>query len=110
MENMIRMPAYYNVMTEEEMTYTEGGADASMAEALLCWFIGPYGWVKGLSAVRSYRKAHPSTWLETGMDDLSKDMEKSVPNAIRDVACGLWLLSSSATGVGLVINAIVIFS
>lgn len=110
MENVLKMPTNYCVMTEEEMTYTEGGADASMAEALLCWFVGPYGWIKGLTAVRNYRKANPNTWLDTGMDALSKDMEKSVPNAVRDVACGLWMLSTSATGVGLIINAIVIFS
>ena len=36
MEKMM-MPAYYNVLSTEEMTYTEGGANATMSEALLCW-------------------------------------------------------------------------
>lgn len=107
MEKMM-MPAYYNVLSTEEMTYTEGGADASMAEALLCWVIGPYGWIKGLSAVRNYRKANPNDWMEKGIDALTTDMEKSVPNAIRDIACTAWVLSTSATGVGLVVNAAVI--
>ena len=34
MEKMM-MPAYYNVLSTEEMTYTEGGANATMSEALL---------------------------------------------------------------------------
>ena len=108
MENKIMMPASYNVLSYDEMTYTEGGADATMAEALLCWFIGPYGWIKGRSAARNYRKANPNTWLDTGFDDLSKDMEKSVPNAIRDIACTAWFVSTSLTGVGLIINAAVV--
>ena len=54
MEKMM-MPAYYNVLSTEEMTYTEGGANATMSEALLCWLIPPYGWFKGLTAVRNYR-------------------------------------------------------
>ncbi len=37
MEKMM-MPAYYNVLSTEEMTYTEGG-DATMFQALLCWLI-----------------------------------------------------------------------
>ena len=40
MEKMM-MPAYYNVLSTEEMTYTEGGANATMTEALLCWLIPP---------------------------------------------------------------------
>ena len=51
MEKMM-MPAYYNVLSTEEMTYTEGGATATMSEALLCWLIPPYGWFKGVTAVR----------------------------------------------------------
>ena len=46
MEKMM-MPAYYNVLSTEEMTYTEGGANATMSEALLCWLIPPYGWFRG---------------------------------------------------------------
>ena len=41
MENKIMMPAFYNVLSCEEMTYTEGGA--TFTEALLNW-IPPIGW------------------------------------------------------------------
>lgn len=107
MEKMM-MPAYYNVLSTEEMTYTEGGANASMSEALLCWLIPPYGWIKGLSAVRDYRRKNPTTWMDTGLDALVADMEKSTANAVRDIACTAYMISTSATGVGLIINAAVI--
>ena len=67
MEKMM-MPAYYNVLSTEEMTYTEGGATATMSEALLCWLIPPYGWFKGVTAVRDYRRKNPNTWMEKGLD------------------------------------------
>ena len=85
MEKMM-MPAYYNVLSTEEMTYTEGGANATMSEALLCWLIPPYGWFKGVTAVRDYRRKNPNTWMEKGLDALATDMEKSTANTIRDLA------------------------
>ena len=44
MENKIMMPAFYNVLSCEEMTYTEGGA--TFTEALLNW-IPPIGFSGG---------------------------------------------------------------
>lgn len=105
MEKMM-MPACYNVLSQEEMTYTEGGA--TMTEALLAWVIPPYAWYKGVTGMRSYRKAHPDTWMETGIDALSNDMSKSTANLLYDVACALTVISTSATGVGLVINAAIV--
>ena len=107
MEKMM-MPAYYNVLSTEEMTYTEGGATATMSEALLCWLIPPYGWFKGVTAMRDYRRKNPTTWTEKGLDALTADMNKSTANAIRDIACTAYMISSSATGVGLIINAAIV--
>ncbi len=104
MEKMM-MPAYYNVLSTEEMTYTEGGA--TMGEAVLNW-IPPIGWYLGVMAVRDYRKKNPNSWIETGLDALSKDMNKSTENLVRDAGRAFWFVSSCATGVGLVINAAVI--
>lgn len=64
MEKTLMMPASYNVMNEQEMTYTQGGASAF--EALVAWIIPPYGWYKGLTAVRDYRRQHPNNWVDTG--------------------------------------------
>lgn len=108
MENTMMMPANYMVMSEEEMTYTEGGA--TMTEALLAWLIPPYGWYKGITGARAYRKAHPDNWLETGMDALSADMEKSAANAIYDIACAAYVISTTATGIGAIINAVILFT
>ena len=107
MEKMM-MPAYYNLLYTEEITYTEGGANATMSEALLCWLIPPYGLFRGVTAGRVDRRKNPNTWTETGLDALTADMEKSTANAIRDIACTAYMISSTASGVGLIINAAVI--
>ena len=44
MEKTMMLPAMYNVLSQEEMTYTEGGA--TMTQALLAALIPPYGWYK----------------------------------------------------------------
>ena len=90
MEATMRMPACYNVLSCEEMTYTEGG------------------WYKGITAIRDYRNANPKTWLENGIDAIANDMNKSAANAIRDLGRIVWVTASCATGVGLVVNAAVI--
>lgn len=108
MENTIMLPAAYAVLDTNEMTYTDGGA--TMVEALCSWVIPFYGWYKGVMAVRDYRRAHPSDWLETGLDALNKDMEKSTANLLYDVANAISVVGVCGTGVGLVLNAIIILS
>ena len=105
MEKMM-MPAYYNVLSTEEMTYTEGGATAT--QAILAALLPPYGWYKASTEIRDYRKKNPNTWMEKGLDALATDMEKSTANTIRDLACAAWFVTSTASGVGLVINAAII--
>ena len=107
MEKMM-MPAYYNVLSTEEMTYTEGGATAT--QALCAWFLPFYGWFKGSIAIRDYRRKNPNTWMETGLDALSKDMEKSTTNLLYDVACTLSVLGVCSSGVGIIPTALVALS
>ena len=102
MENKIMMPASYNVLSCEEMTYTEGGA--TFTEALLNW-IPPIGWYMGVTAMRNYRKSHPNDWLDTGLDALSRDMDSSAQNMLRDLGRIVWVTATSATGVGFLVNA-----
>jgi hypothetical protein len=97
----------YAVLDEEEMTYTEGGA--TELDAVLS-LIPVIGWFRGVSAVRSYRQAHPSNWLETGLDALSADMNKSTANLVYDVANTVYFVASSATVIGALINAAIIFA
>ena len=107
MEKMM-MPAYYNVLSTEEMTYTEGGATAT--QALCAWFLPFYGWFEGSIAIRDYRRKNPNTWMETGLDALSKDMEKSTTNLLYDVACTLSVLGVCSSGVGIIPTALIALS
>ena len=107
MEKMM-MPAYYNVLSTEEMTYTEGGATAT--QAFCAWFLPFYGWFKGSIAIRDYRRKNPNTWMETGLDALSKDMEKSTTNLLYDVACTLSVLGVCSSGVGIIPTALIALS
>lgn len=105
MEMTMMMPANYNVMTAEEMTYTEGGA--TTVEALCAWVIPFYGWYKGTTAIRDYRRAHPSNWIDTGLEAFSKDMEKSATNMLYDVACALSVAGVCSTGIGIIPTALI---
>ena len=107
MEKMM-MPAYYNVLSTEEMTYTEGGA--TMVQAACAWFLPFYGWFKGITAVRDYRKKNPDNWTETGLDALSKDMEKSTTNLLYDVACTISVLGVCSSGIGIIPTALIALS
>ena len=106
MENIMMLPASYCVMNEEEMTYTTGGASA--IQAIAAWVFPPYAWLAGVTAIRDYRKKNPDTWTQDGLDYFANDMGKSVSNFLYDLACASWVLGTSATGIGLVINAAII--
>ena len=80
MEKTMMLPAMYNVLSQEEMTYTEGGA--TMTQALLAALLPPYGWYKASTEIRDYRKKNPNTWLDTGLDDFVAGCEKNVTSAI----------------------------
>ena len=108
MENIMMLPASCCVMNEEEMTYTTGGA--TMTQALCAWVIPFYGWYKGITAVRDYRKKNPDNWTETGMDALSKDMDKSTANMLYDLACAISVVGTTLSIIGLPINALIVFS
>ena len=106
MEKTMMLPAMYNVLSQEEMTYTEGGATAT--QAILAALLPPYGWYKASTEIRDYRKKNPNTWTQDGLDYFANDMGKSVSNFLYDLACASWVLGTSATGIGLVINAALI--
>ena len=106
MENIMMLPASYCVMNEEEMTYTTGGASA--IQAIAAWVFPPYAWLAGVTAIRDYRKKNPNTWTQDGLDYFANDMGKSVSNFLYDLACASWVLGTSATGIGLVINAAIV--
>ena len=90
MENKIKMPAAYNVMNEEEMTYTCGG-DAYDDSYAIGWLIGStisFGnYVWGVAKTRQWIKENKEgrtigELLSKGMDDMSDYMSKSVGSAL----------------------------
>ena len=68
----------------------------------------PPSGLAGVTAIRDYRKKNPNTWTQDGLDYFANDMGKSVSNFLYDLACASWVLGTSATGIGLVINAAII--
>ncbi len=109
MEATLRMPVSYNVLSCEEMTYTEGGANATLLQAVCSWVIPFYGWYKTTTAVRDYRKQHPNTWTDTGLDAVTNHMDRSVYNLAYDIGCAVDFFQVCATGFGLIPTALIIF-
>lgn len=104
----ITMPSCYNILSSDEMLYLEGGA--TQVQAFCAWFVPFYGWYKGITAVRDYRNANPEDWTVTGLTALCDDMEKSLVNTYYDLGCIAHVLVSSATGIGLLVNAAIILA
>lgn len=107
MNNTITLPANYDALSCEEMTYTEGGAN--VVEAIMAWF-PLYGWFKGVSAVRDYRNENiNSNWVENGLSYFVSDTQSSFQNAVYNVGCAFWFGASCFSVVGLLPNALIIF-
>ena len=109
MEKTMMLPATYNVLSQEEMTYTEGGA--TVTQAVCAWLIPFYGWYKGSKAVHDYRQKNPNTWLDTGLDAFVAGCEKSVTNAIYGIGCAynFVAMNIATSGIGLIPAAYIIF-
>ena len=94
MEKKLMMPANYNVMTEEEMTYTEGGSAAFDTFKVAATVVGSVvlgaSYIWGISTARNWlsnksnREGNILTILGRAMDDIGEDMTKSPSNFLRD--------------------------
>ncbi len=109
MEKTMMLPAYCNVMSPDEMVYTEGGA--TMGQALCALLLPPYGWFKACTEIRDYRKQHPNDWIDTGLDNMTKKMDASTANTLYGIGCAynFVALNISTSGVGLIPAAYIIF-
>ncbi len=91
MTNAITYPAAYNVLSCEEITYTEGGV--GVVQAVMAWF-PPYGWYKAVSTIHDYRKANiNSNWVENGMNALVVHAKKA-PRTPSMTGCSFWFVGS----------------
>ena len=113
MEKTMMMPAYYNVLNTEEMTYTVGGA-ATVTQAICAAVLPFYGWYKGSIAIRDYIKTNknPSTWIEGGIDTFVSHMENSLVDAVYHIGCAVDFASvcTMSGGLGLIPTAIIVFA
>ena len=90
MKNELKMPAHCAVVSEDEMTYVEGGSylDAlSTAATVVGAVVLGASYVWGIGTARSWlnqkenRKGNVKEWL----DDIGEDMSQSPSNFLRDV-------------------------
>ena len=100
MENKIMMPANYAVMSEEEMTYTEGGAN--VLQAVCAWLLPGYGTFRLTADARAECQANQDGWMERLIDKKVADSQESFVNAAYNVGCAAWTIFSivGSAGVG----------
>ena len=78
MENKMMMPASYNVLSNEEMTYTEGGA--TVGQAVAAWLWPGYATVIGINTCREARKKDHDNWVSNVWSDIKADCKGNVTN------------------------------
>ena len=78
MENKIMMPASYNVLSCEEMTYTEGGA--TVGQAVAAWLWPGYATVIGINTCREARKKDHDNWLSNAWNNMLAECKGNVTN------------------------------
>ena len=103
MENKMKMPANYNVMNEEEMTYTQGGSWLPWVAGTAFSIWGLYNYYKGMVATRNYVAAHKgqdtAALLEGGMNTYVNYLQKDLVSAFKGIcagaaAVGLWPITA----------------
>ena len=96
MEMTVRMPANYNLMTEDEMTYTEGGSvwgGVYVASNVVSWVLTGVmvvNWLDLLGGARRWYAANKTndlvTNLENGVYAWVDYTSSSAWNAVRSIA------------------------
>ena len=96
MEMTVRMPANYNLMTEDEMTYTEGGSvlgGVYVASNVVSWVLTGVmvvNWLDLLGGARRWYAANKTndlvTNLENGVNAWVDYTCSSAWNAVRSIA------------------------
>ena len=94
MNTNLNLPAGYTVLSEEEMTYTEGGSAILTGLVAVTSTIGfgvlgsSYIWGISVSKdwlnKKSNREGNLFTVLGRAFDDIGADMKQSASNALRD--------------------------
>ena len=93
MENKIMMPASYNVLSCEEMTYTEGGA--TVGQAVAAWLWPGYATVIGINTCREARKKDHDNWVSNVWSDIKADCKGNVTNTFCHAGMIFWNAAST---------------
>ena len=106
MEKMM-MPACYNALSAEEMTYTEGGATALQA---LCAVLLPgYGTYQLVYDARAKRRANSEGWLTALVNERTADAGKGTANLVYQVASAVYTGLSCLSVIGAVTMLAIIY-
>lgn len=102
MNKTMDLPAEYAVLSEDEMTYTSGGADIVQAFTTAATVVGAAvlgaSYVWGISVSREWlkdksnREGNLFTVLGRATDEIGADMAKSPANFLRDVVSGVMVV------------------
>ena len=90
MTKILNLPANYAALTEDEMTYTEGGSAFGAAAmvvgtaVLASSYIWGIGQAKEWLSIKKNREGNILTVLGRASDAVSEDMSKSASNFLRD--------------------------
>ena len=98
MENKIMMPASYNVLSCEEMTYTEGGA--TVGQAVAAWLWPGYATVIGINTCREARKKDHDNWVSNVWSDIKADCKGNVTNTFYHAGMIFWNAASTISSFG----------
>lgn len=97
--NKIMMPASYNVLSCEEMTYTEGGA--TVGQAVAAWLWPGYATVIGINTCREARKKDHDNWVSNVWSDIKADCKGNVTNTFYHAGMIFWNAASTISSFGL---------
>ena len=95
----IMMPASYNVLSCEEMTYTEGGA--TVGQAVAAWLWPGYATVIGINTCREARKKDHDNWVSNVWSDIKADCKGNVTNTFYHAGMIFWNAASTISSFGL---------
>ena len=90
MNKNMNLPAEYAVLSEEEMTYTQGGSDvggfATTAATVVGAVVLGASYIWGISVSKDWlnKKSNLFTVLGRAADAVGEDMSKSAANFVRD--------------------------
>ena len=88
MEKKMMMPANYNVMTEEEMTYTEGGygLGLSLVASVLYTGVSIYNEIWAAKNIKNFVNSHKgqdtSVTINAAVDQFKNYINKDVKSAV----------------------------